>query len=168
MKYDVKFSCGHTEEMQLFGKMEDRERKIKYLGKNGLCSECYKKKMNEENSENCEEVEMSYREYKENYADCKTKSGSYDKETKTIIVYVPKKQETKEEDSREVFGKALDSAMEELKKENKNAKPEEVTPVMIAKELEKMGYTEEELKKMEDVPETVLKDVLERKEEWTR
>ena len=124
------------------------------------------KKMNEEKSENCEEVRMSYREYKENYADCKTKSGSYDKEEKTIVVYIPK-QEEKKEDSREVFGKALNAALEELKGENENAKPEEVTPVMIARELDKMGYTEEELKKMKDVPETVLKDVLEKKEDWT-
>ena len=163
MKYDVTFSCGHTQEVQIYGKAEERERKIKYFGKSGLCPECYKKKMNEEN---CEEVRMSYREYKENYADCKTKSGSYDKEEKTIVVYIPK-QEEKKEDSREVFGKALNAALEELKKESENAKPEEVTPVMIARELDKMGYTEEELKKMKDVPETVLKDVLEKKEDWT-
>lgn len=166
MKYDVTFSCGHTEEIQIYGKAEERERKIKYFGKSGLCPECYKKKMNEEKAENCEEVRMSYREYKENYADCKTKSGSYDKEEKTIVVYIPK-QEEKKEDSREVFGKALNAALEELKKESENAKPEEVTPVMIARELDKMGYTEEELKKMKDVPETVLKDVLEKKEDWT-
>ena len=166
MKYSVIFSCGHAEEVQIYGKAEERERKIKYFGKSGLCPECYKKKMNEEKSENCEEVRMSSREYKENYADCKTKSGSYDKEEKTIVVYIPK-QEEKKEDSREVFGKALNAALEELKKESENAKPEEVTPVMIARELDKMGYTEEELKKMKDVPETVLKDVLEKKEDWT-
>jgi hypothetical protein len=33
---------------------------------------------------------MTYAEYKRNYADCKTKSGSYDAKSKTIIVYVPK------------------------------------------------------------------------------
>lgn len=31
-----------------------------------------------------------------------------------------------------------------------------------------MGYTEEELKKMKDVPETVMKDVIEMKENWTK
>lgn len=118
MKYDVTFSCGHTEEIQIYGKAEERERKIKYFGKSGLCPECYKKKM--------------------------------------------------KEDSREVFGKALNAALEELKKENENTKPEEVTPVMIARELSKMGYTEEELKKMKDVPETVMKDVIEMKENWTK
>ena len=123
--------------------------------------------MNEEKAQNSEEAELKYSEYKENYADCKTKSGSYDKETKTIVVYVPKQEEMKE-DSREVFGKALNAALEELKKENENTKPEEVTPVMIARELSKMGYTEEELKKMKDVPETVMKDVIEMKENWTK
>ena len=118
MKYDVTFSCGHTQEVQIYGKAEERERKIKYFGKSGLCPECYKK-MNEEKAENCEEVEMKYSEYKENYADCKTKSGSYDKEEKTIVVYIPK-QDEKEEDSREVFGKALNAALEELKGENEN------------------------------------------------
>ena len=123
--------------------------------------------MNEEKAKNSEEVEMKYSEYKENYADCKTKSGSYDKEEKTIVVYIPK-QDEKEEDSREVFGKALNAALEELKEENENAKPEEVTPVMIARELDKMGYTKGKLKKMKDVPETVLKDVIEMKENWTK
>lgn len=34
------------------------------------------------------EKEMHYSEYKNNYSDCETKRGSYNKETKTIIVYV--------------------------------------------------------------------------------
>lgn len=167
MKYDVTFSCGHTETVEIYGKAEDREKKIAYYGKSGICRKCYEKMMNEKNSENCEEVEMKYSEYKENHADCKTKAGSYDKETKTIVVYVPKQEEMKE-DSREVFGKALNAALEELKEENENAKPEEVTPVMIARELDKMGYTKGKLKKMKDVPETVLKDVIEMKENWTK
>ncbi|RGK41968.1 hypothetical protein DXD17_02755 [[Ruminococcus] lactaris] len=166
MKYDVTFSCGHTETVEIYGKTEDREKKIAYYGKSGICRKCYEKMMNEKNSENCEEVRMSYREYKENYADRKTKSGSYDKEEKTIVVYVPKKEE--KEDSRQVFGKALNAAVKELKKENESAGPEDVMPVMVARELDKMGYTEEKLKKMKDVPETVLKDVLERKENWTK
>ena len=166
MKYDVTFSCGHAETVEIYGKTEDREKKIAYYGKSGICRKCYEKMMNEKNSENCEEVRMSYREYKENYADRKTKSGSYDKEEKTIVVYVPKKEE--KEDSRQVFGKALNAAVKELKKENESAGPEDVMPVMVARELDKMGYTEEKLKKMKDVPETVLKDVLERKENWTK
>lgn len=37
----------------------------------------------------CVETEMKYSEYKKNYAGCYTKKDSYNKETKTIVVYVP-------------------------------------------------------------------------------
>jgi hypothetical protein len=47
-KYNVTFSCGHTETKELFGKHTDRERKIKWFEEEGLCSECYKKHMQEE------------------------------------------------------------------------------------------------------------------------
>ena len=46
-KYDVKFSCGHVDEVQLFGKNSERERKIKYFEEYGTCSECYKKEKEE-------------------------------------------------------------------------------------------------------------------------
>lgn len=36
----------------------------------------------------CVEMEMSYSEYKTNYSDRQTKKGSYNKDTKTIVVYV--------------------------------------------------------------------------------
>ena len=48
MKYDITFSCGHTGTVELFGKDKDRQKKLEYFQKNGLCSECYKKKMREE------------------------------------------------------------------------------------------------------------------------
>lgn len=40
--YEVTFSCGHTERIQLYGKHTDRERKIKWFEAHGKCSECYK------------------------------------------------------------------------------------------------------------------------------
>jgi hypothetical protein len=43
-----------------------------------------------EDSIGCDEVEMHYREYKEKYPKCKTKPGSYNGTTKTIVVYIPK------------------------------------------------------------------------------
>ena len=46
-KYQVKFSCGHIQEVQLFGKYEARNRKIAYYQKCGICSECYKKNLAE-------------------------------------------------------------------------------------------------------------------------
>lgn len=36
----------------------------------------------------CVETEMSYKEYKTNYSGCRTKKDSYNKEKKTIVVYV--------------------------------------------------------------------------------
>lgn len=42
MKYEVTFSCGHTGTVQLYGKGDERERKIRYFEEYGVCSECYK------------------------------------------------------------------------------------------------------------------------------
>lgn len=42
MKVDITFSCGHEGTIEVFGKAEERERKIKYLKEFGLCSACYK------------------------------------------------------------------------------------------------------------------------------
>ena len=91
MKYSVKFSCGHTATVELVGTYKDRERRIAYYEESGLCPCCYEAKKESENAQGCEEVEMHYGEYKSNYADCKTKAGSYNPKTKTIIVYVPVK-----------------------------------------------------------------------------
>lgn len=47
-KYEITFSCGHTEIKQLYGPTKERERKIEYFKKEGLCSECYKAYMREQ------------------------------------------------------------------------------------------------------------------------
>ena len=47
-KYTVLMSCGHEDTIELVGKSSERERKIEYFKANGLCKECYKKKMEEE------------------------------------------------------------------------------------------------------------------------
>ena len=44
-KYDVMFSCGHEDEVELLGKHSERRKKIEYFERSGLCRECYKKKM---------------------------------------------------------------------------------------------------------------------------
>lgn len=50
-KYTVLMSCGHEDTVELFGKSADRERKIEYFKANGLCKECYKKQMEEQQAE---------------------------------------------------------------------------------------------------------------------
>lgn len=47
-KYTILMSCGHEDTVELFGKMSDRERKIEYFKSDGLCKDCYKKKMREQ------------------------------------------------------------------------------------------------------------------------
>lgn len=89
MKYTVKFSCGHEDRVDLVGKYVDRERKIRWYEESGLCYECYRAMKEAQKSEGCAEVRMHYSEYKNNYAACETRADSYDKKTKTIIVYVP-------------------------------------------------------------------------------
>ena len=48
-KYTITHKCGHVEEVQLFGKIEDRERRIAYL-ESIECDECRKAKVNAEAS----------------------------------------------------------------------------------------------------------------------
>ena len=90
MKYMVKFSCGHTEQVELFGKAADRNKKIEYYEKSGVCPACYADQKEVEKSIGCTEVTMSYRQYKTDYSDCKTVSGSYNGNDRTITVYVPR------------------------------------------------------------------------------
>lgn len=101
MKYTVKFSCGHTATVELLGAYKDRERKIAWYAESGLCPCCFEAKKEAENAEGCREVEMHYGEYKEKFADCKTKAGSYNKATKTIIVYVPVEEEPEQDEEPE-------------------------------------------------------------------
>lgn len=99
MKYEVRFSCGHTETVDLFGKNTDRQRKIAWFEESGLCSKCYAEQKAAEMAEGFDAVEMFYGEYKEKYSDCKAKTGSYNRETKTIIVYVPKEDPAEEREA---------------------------------------------------------------------
>lgn len=89
MKVEITYRCGHTEQIEVFGTAAERERKIKWLAENHVCSECYKAEQNEKKANGCKEVEMLYKDYKKDYADCDTKADSYDAKAKTIIVYVP-------------------------------------------------------------------------------
>lgn len=50
-KYTILMSCGHEDTVELLGKSDEREKKIKYYKSNGLCKECYKEKMQRENEE---------------------------------------------------------------------------------------------------------------------
>jgi len=91
MKYTINHTCGHESEKQIYGTNAhgERERKVAYY-ESLPCPECSTKEKATKSGTEIEEIEMHYSEYKNNYADCKTKPGSYDGKAKTIIVYVPK------------------------------------------------------------------------------
>lgn len=55
-KYDVTYSCGHSATVELFGKNADRESKLKWMAEKGLCPECYKAFLRQEDKEAAEEV----------------------------------------------------------------------------------------------------------------
>jgi hypothetical protein len=50
-KYDVDFSCGHTAEVQIFGKSKDRQSRIKWLERCGICPDCYRAQKEKEKKE---------------------------------------------------------------------------------------------------------------------
>lgn len=58
-KYFVKFKCGHEDRVELFGKNTDREAKMAWMSENMLCSECYKKMLEEENAQASAEAKAS-------------------------------------------------------------------------------------------------------------
>lgn len=51
MKYTLVFGCGHEDTVTLFGKMDERDRKLEYFKAHGLCKECYKKMCREKEEE---------------------------------------------------------------------------------------------------------------------
>ena len=54
--YNVRFSCGHEETIELFGKIDDRLKKNEYYEQKGLCSCCYKKHQEEEKAKMTEYI----------------------------------------------------------------------------------------------------------------
>lgn len=93
MKYTITYSCSHEGMVELFGKTAERDRKISFYEKQGVCPECYveQKKIEAEakaEKEGLKETEVSYREYKLNYPNAKSVPGSYNGITKKIKIYI--------------------------------------------------------------------------------
>lgn len=88
MKELIKRSCGHEETIKVFGPNEERRRIITRL-ESTPCEDCYYAE------KGYEKKEMLYKEYKQEYENKKEMEGlyvkkddSYNRETKTVIVYV--------------------------------------------------------------------------------
>lgn len=123
MKYEVTFSCGHTGTVQLYGKGDERERKIRYFEEYGVCSECYKERRAIEAEIGCKHVTMFYRTYKTDYSFCDVLNDSYDKQEKTITVLVPEALadfiDAKNEGGATLFNAAIKIATNNKNKEGK-------------------------------------------------
>lgn len=124
MKYEVTFSCGHTGTVQLYGKGDERERKIRYFEEYGVCSECYKERRAIEAEIGCKHVTMFYRTYKTDYSFCDVLNDSYDKQEKTITVLVPEALadfiDAKNEGGATLFNAAIKVATNNKNKEDKH------------------------------------------------
>lgn len=96
-KYDVTYKCNHEGTVELFGKATDRMSKIEWMQEN-LCPSCYARQQAQlqNKSNQIEEVEMHYSEYKNNFSKCQTLPNSYDSKAKTIVVLVPVEVEVEE------------------------------------------------------------------------
>jgi len=93
MKDYITFSCGHKGEVELFGKNEERQKKVEYLEKYGVCPHCKEEQEKEKaKKEGLAPKRINYWEYKSKYSKCKSQSGSYDGKTKTIVVYIPERE----------------------------------------------------------------------------
>lgn len=50
-RYTITYSCGHTADKQLFGKIDDRENYINWCKEHKLCPECQRKQLEAQRSE---------------------------------------------------------------------------------------------------------------------
>lgn len=115
-KYNVIFKCGHEEVVELYGKHKDRESRIEWYKNECNCSECRKKEYREKMSKTHDEVVMKYKDYKEKYYDCKALRGSYNDETKEIVVFVPQNYKEKKKITLDAV-KASIASLDDIQKE---------------------------------------------------
>ena len=102
------------------------------------CPECRKARREAAEAEKYDEVEMFYGDYKKKYADCKTKSGSYNASTKTIIVLIPKAEDALAANSEFVApeeAEAIDEAVEILRRTNPDLKVDDSCKRQIRRQL---------------------------------
>lgn len=74
--------CGHKEKVWLLDSEVDNPQAIRGH-EEYVCSKCYLR------DTPVRKVEMSYKDYKIEYANCRTKPNSYNESKKSIVVYIP-------------------------------------------------------------------------------
>ena len=61
-KYSITFKCGHDEEIQLTGKVSDREEKIAWMEENRVCADCYRAEQDTKHQATNEQAKESNKE----------------------------------------------------------------------------------------------------------
>lgn len=61
-KYDVTYSCGHSEEVQLVGPMQKRETKLNWYRTEAVCPACYRAQRQAELQQEIETIRGDYAE----------------------------------------------------------------------------------------------------------
>mgnify|MGYP000978059085 CR=1 FL=1 len=90
MKYDITYSCGHEGVVELFGKSSARESKLAWYQNTAVCPKCYAAEQAAAwEAEGYAKLTVPYREYKDKYEGrTDVRKGEYDKDAKTITLYV--------------------------------------------------------------------------------
>lgn len=88
--YSVTFKCGHTERIQISGDWETVKRKMDGYKRHLCCSKCAETTFRKHKEIDHRAVYMSYRAYKEHFSSYDCLPSTYDKDSKRILVFLPK------------------------------------------------------------------------------
>ena len=144
MTYKIKMSCGHTQNMVLYGPQKLIEEKIKYFKTRAVCVSCHMKQQLEKNiAAGYVEVRVPYREYKLRFANLPYIPDSYNKTDRSVIVclppeiapYVIEREEKREKERLEREEKKR--IQEQQKAERAAARAAALAAAKIAKEKQK-------------------------------
>ena len=116
-KYEITYRCGHEGTVELVGKEVDRQRKLHWLRTSCDCVRCQRAKEEADKSnDNYIRVTVLYKDYKNKYENCSTVSSSYNKDTKSIDILVPKvlKVGPDDNENRMMFGDVIDLVPEKV------------------------------------------------------
>lgn len=97
MKYTVTFSCGHEAKVELFGKTSERDRRIAWYEKEGVCPDCYRKMKEEERKQPTKSLQLTPRKSRPstNCPNSKAqKNKSHGRERSARVLSAPGKRNT--------------------------------------------------------------------------
>lgn len=90
MTYKIKMSCGHVQEVELYGHPEYIEDKINFMKKRSVCGKCFmREQLQKYLDAGYVEVRVAYRDYKFRFANLPYLPDSYNIADRTVVVCMP-------------------------------------------------------------------------------